>query len=94
MEEAHTAGRHKVSVDGRKRGVITGISEVEAFDTELVMLATEQGRLAIKGSELRVIRLDPDKGEIEFSGRIDSMTYSEIRTAGKTAGGIIKRLFK
>ena len=74
--------------------MLTGITEVLSFDAELVILATKQGKLTIKGQELQVIRLDVEKGELEFSGRVDSMIYSEIKTAGQMTTGVLKRLFK
>lgn len=94
MEDVHITKNHRFSLDGRKHGILTGIREVESFDTQLVVLATEQGRLTIKGNELHVTRLDVDKGELEFSGLVDSMAYSEIRTAGQMTTGVLKRLFK
>lgn len=94
MEDEYVTMPHRVSLEGRKKGIMTGIREVESFDAELVVLATEQGRLTIKGHDLQVIRLDVGKGELEFSGRVDSMVYSEIRTAGQLTKGALKRMFK
>ena len=94
MEGIHSAGPHQDSLDGRRKGMLTGITEVLSFDAELVILATKQGKLTIKGHELQVIRLDVEKGELEFSGRVDSMIYSEIKSAGQMTTGVLKRLFK
>ena len=94
MEEVHTAKGHRLELGDRRRGNLTGIREVESFDAELVVLATVCGRLTIKGHELHVIKLDVDKVELEFSGIVDSMTYSEIKTAGQVTTGMLKRLFK
>lgn len=94
MEAVHVTTPHKVSLEGRKKGIMTGITEVESFDAELVVLATEQGRLTIKGHDLRVVRLDVEKGELEFAGRVDSMIYSELKTAGQLTKGALKRMFK
>lgn len=94
MEEVHITKGHRFSLDNRNQGHLTGLREVESFDAELVVLATEQGRLTIKGRDLHVTRLDVDKGEIDFSGSVDSMVYSEIRTAGQVTTGVLKRLFK
>jgi hypothetical protein len=35
-----------------------------------------------------------EKGEIDIEGRIDSLTYSDIKSAGKQAESILGRLFK
>lgn len=85
---------HNLNLVNRKHGNLTGIKEVISFDTDLVELATEQGMLSIKGNDLRVIRLDVDKGELEMSGRIDSLSYSELKSPKELTTGVLKRLFK
>jgi hypothetical protein len=34
-----------------------------------------------------------EKGEIDMEGRIDSLTYSDVKTAGKQAQSLFGRLF-
>lgn len=85
---------HNLSLVNRKHGSLNGVREVISFDTDLVELATEQGLLTIKGNELHVTRLDVDKGELEFSGHIDNLSYSEIKNPKDITKGVLKRLFK
>ena len=35
-----------------------------------------------------------EKGEIDIEGRIESLTYSEVKSAGKQAESLLGRLFK
>ena len=87
-------GTHKITVGNRKSALITGVKDVVSFDAGEVLLETTQGMLLIKGKELHVSRLSLDRGETDVEGTVDSMTYSEVHTAGKTAGSIFGKLFK
>lgn len=94
MGDMTQARQHKLIVDNRDKCCLTGVREVCSFEAELVVLATEQGRLTIKGQNMHMIRLDVDKGELDFDGNVISFTYSDIKTPGTVSAGIIKRLFK
>ena len=48
----------------------------------------------IKGVDLHVKRLTLEKGEIDIEGRIDSLTYSDVKTASKQGESLLGRLFK
>ncbi|MDE5966804.1 MAG: sporulation protein YabP [Lachnospiraceae bacterium] len=94
MEERLTAKAHKIVINDRNGGSITGVVDVISFDTKEILLMTELGVLMIKGEELHVKRLSVEKGEADISGKIDSLVYSEMKTAAETAGNLIGRLFK
>lgn len=94
MESTGYEKNHRLHITNRNRGSLDGIKDVIAFAPEEVILSTEQGRLTIGGEELHVISLDVEKGQLEFDGRIDSMIYTEEKTARKTAFKIIGRMFK
>ena len=80
---------HTVSIDNRQRMTLTGVSQVETFDEETVILATDLGKLTIKGEGLKILGLDVDSGRCDVSGHIDGMAYSEDRS-----GGFMRRLFR
>ena len=82
---------HKVLLANRKSGAF---SDVLSFDVAEILLETELGMLLIKGHDLHVNRLTLEKGEIDIEGRIDSLTYSDIKNTGKQAESILGRLFK
>lgn len=94
MEEKQIQRAHKVTIDGRKTGTISGVSDVLSFDENEVLLETGLGTLQIKGKELHVNRLTLEKGEIDISGRIDSMVYSENGHTKKQGESLLGRLFK
>ncbi len=95
MEEKNSTGKsHKVLLINRKSGVFSGVVDVLSFDVAEILLETELGMLLIKGHDLHVNRLSLEKGEVDIEGRIDALTYSEVKSAGKQAESILGRLFK
>ena len=94
MEENKLTKSHKITLNNRKSGSFTGILDVISFDIAEILLETEQGMLLIKGHDLHVNRLSLEKGEVDIEGRIDSLTYSEMKTVSKQAESLLGRLFK
>ena len=94
MEDKQFQGNHKVSINGRRTAIITGVNDVLSFDAGEVLLQTEQGILMIRGDELHVNRLSLEKGEVDVDGRIDSLTYSDSSSYLKSGESLLGRLFK
>ena len=95
MDEKSNVGKsHKVLLVNRKTGAFSGVLDVLSFDVSEILLETELGMLLIKGHDLHVNRLSLEKGEIDVEGRIDALTYSDVKTAGKQTGTLLGRLFK
>ena len=95
MDEKNNAGKsHKVLLINRKSGAFSGVVDVLSFDVAEILLETELGMLLIKGHDLHVNRLSLEKGEIDIDGRIDSLTYSEVKSAGKQTETLLGRLFR
>lgn len=96
MEERNSniAKSHKVLLANRKSGAFSGVIDVLSFDVAEILLETELGMLLIKGNDLHVNNLNLEKGEIDIEGRIDSLSYSEVKSAGKRAESLLGRLFK
>ena len=91
---SNAAKAHKVLLANRKNGAFGGVVDVLSFDVSEILLETELGMLLIKGHDLHVNRLSLEKGEIDIEGRIDSLAYSDIKSAGKQAESSLGRLFK
>ena len=75
-EETQVRKSHKLVVNNRKTSLVTGVLDVLSFDLNEILLETEQGMMMVKGSDLHVNRLSLEKGEVDLSGNIDSITYS------------------
>ncbi|MCM1157403.1 MAG: sporulation protein YabP [Bacteroidales bacterium] len=94
MEEVRSGKGHKITLNNRGAGLITGVNAVVSFDLNEILLETEQGVLLIKGTDLNVTKLTLDKGEVEIDGRVDSFTYSDLKPGMRGENGLFNRLFK
>ena len=93
MDEIRTRA-HKVVLENRSRGTVTGIQDVVSFDENQIVLDTDMGLLTIKGKDLHVSRLTLEKGEIDIEGQADSLVYSSSESFKKTGQSFLSRLFK
>ena len=94
MEEKLNGRLHKLVIQNRSTGSITGIADVVSFDENAIVLDTDMGLLTIRGKELHVSRLTLEKGEVDVDGTIDSLTYSSNDALRKSGESLFTRLFK
>lgn len=94
MEERTIQKNHKLVINNRKTSLVTGVADVLSFDLNEILLETEQGMMMVKGSDLHVNRLSLEKGEVDLSGNIDSIAYSDIPMGGKQGEKLFSRLFR
>lgn len=94
MDEKTVSLAHKVSFNNRQGGSITGIRDVISFDLNCILLETDFGMMTIKGKDLHVNRLSIEKGELEVSGTIDGIMYSEISSFSKKSESFFSKMFK
>lgn len=94
MEEKMNYRPHRLTIENRASGTVTGIREVVSFDENQVVLDTDMGLLTMKGKDLHVSRLTLEKGEVDLDGTIDSLTYSSNEALRKSGESLLSRLFK
>lgn len=94
MEERATQKNHKLVINNRKTSLVTGVLDVLSFDLNEILLETEQGMMMVKGTDLHVNRLNLEKGEVDLSGNIDSVAYSEIHAGAKQGENLFAKLFR
>lgn len=94
MEERQIAKAHKLVINNRKTSMVTGVLDVLSFDLNEILLETEQGMLMVKGSDMHVNRLSLEKGEVDLSGNIDSVSYSDINQIHKQGEHLFAKLFR
>ena len=68
MEEKKTMCAHRLSLDNRQEGTVTGVRDIHSFNESEILLETEAGRLSVKGELLHVRRLNLEKGEADIEG--------------------------
>jgi sporulation protein YabP len=86
---------HKFVLENRESGMISGVKDVKSFDEKVILLATDYGLITIKGENMHVNLLDLEKGEVELSGRVDSILYADKGGYGARKGeSLVGRLFQ
>ena len=83
---------HSVEMMNRESATITGVTDVEAFNEEEIVLLTELGMLVLAGEGMHIVRLDLDDGILSAEGRILAMEYVQEGRAQKK--GMLAGLFK
>lgn len=83
---------HELNIINRNTLNLTGIKKVINLENDNCIIESVCGKLLIKGSNLEVILLDTDKGELKIKGKIDSLNYSESKKENKES--LFSKLFK
>ncbi len=86
--------QHHVSITDREEMKVTGVSHVDSFDDEEVILETELGLLAVRGENLYIRHLDLEKGELSLEGLVIEMVYAEDKGRKNKGKSFMERLFK
>ncbi len=95
MEEKRTPMSHKLSFTNRRQGMVTGVLDVLSFDEKLVVLRSQCGVITFKGEEMHVKQLDLEKGELEMTGRVDQVIYTEESPGSRKKGrSVLKHLLQ
>lgn len=94
MDSRVLSKEHKLSIIDRQITQVTGIDKVISIDEQQISLITDKGKLIIVGRELHAGKLDVAAGVLEFTGVVNSITYTDYKTPGQRASGFVGRLFK
>ena len=87
---ASDSAPHGIVLDGRRTLSVTGVTEVERFDEQIIVLATTAGMLFIHGEGLHIFRLSLETGELGVEGKVDRLVYAEEHPSA----GFWSRLFR
>lgn len=82
---------HSLTMSGRERLSVTGVTDVTTFDENTIAMETSEGTLTVRGENLHVEKLSLDAGELALSGEVQSLEYDETTGA---RGGVFARLFR
>ena len=94
MDDRIGIKNHKLTMLNRNSMQMTGINDVISFDTNEIVLDTEEGLLLIRGQNLHVNHLTLEKGEVNVDGSVDSLVYSNGKKPAKTNEKGLSRWFK
>lgn len=82
---------HCVTLEDRKKLTVDGVSDIAGYDEQSITAKTAMGDLAIHGSDLKILRMSVDMGELVVEGNIISLTYSQPHEEN---GGFWSRVFR
>ncbi|MBB3114122.1 sporulation protein YabP [Paenibacillus phyllosphaerae] len=94
IDQGKNQKRQEIKMLNRKLLEITGVQNVESFDSEEFLLETDLGFLAIRGQNLHMKHLSLEQGLVAIEGLVHSLAYLDGNTASKPAKGLFGKLFK
>ena len=90
-EERKTAKMpHTVILENRASLTVTGVSNVDSFDEQVVVAYTDYGELVIRGNGLKINKLSVETGDLTLDGEVVSLSYTEVRPNGS----VFSRIFR
>ncbi|MDF2926301.1 MAG: spore coat protein [Paenibacillaceae bacterium] len=92
--EPNKVKRQEVKMLNRKLLEISGVINVESFDSEEFLLETEMGFLMIKGSNLHIKNLNLEQGLVAIEGTVNELAYVDGSSGGGKSKGLLGKLFK
>ena len=84
---------HKVVLNDRKSLELSGVKQIDSFDSNEFLLETSQGWCVVSGKELVLDKLDTDKGEVCIRGLINALQYLSNKQ-NTTKESFIKKIFQ
>jgi sporulation protein YabP len=64
-------------MENRSKVAISGVTDVDCFDENTVLVYTIMGELTIKGKHLQVNDVSVETGEMSLQGDVWSITYGD-----------------
>lgn len=92
MEEKKNMSPHNLIMENREKLTLTGVIDIHSFDDELVLVETTMGILTIKGTDLKMNKLNLDNNELIVEGKTVALIYSEGELSKK--GNMFGKIFK
>ena len=83
---------HSFMLNGRSHAEITGVSDVDCFNEDFVVLNTSLGAMTISGRALNILQFNQSDGRLIINGEFDAVEYSGKAQPGK--GGLLARIFR
>ena len=82
---------HNLVLEDRRLLTLSGVSDVDSFDEETVVVFTDYGELTIRGSDLHINRLSVEVGDLTVEGKISALVYSQ---EASPKGGFFSKVFR
>ena len=90
--QAGEQGNHGLVLTNRSHAEISGVTDVDCFNEQLVVLITSLGSMTISGSNLNISHLNREEGRLVVDGEFDAVEYSGKARGAR--GGFFARLLR
>ncbi|WP_054951681.1 sporulation protein YabP [Numidum massiliense] len=95
MAEQQYRTTHEIVMLNRNSLEVSGVVNVESFDSEEFLLNTECGYLAIRGKDLHIKTLNLEQGKVAIEGALYDIGYLDEGTQTRElAKGFFSKLFR
>lgn len=68
--------RHQLTLEGRTRAKLCGVTAVNCFNEQEVVLETSEGEVALLGEGLHIEQLNLEDGQLDVTGEIAGIEYN------------------
>lgn len=82
---------HHIMLEERSSLTVSGVSDVERFDENEIVMSTSRGVLVVTGENLHIEKLSLDGGDLRVEGEVDALSYEE---GGPKREGFFSRLLR
>ena len=79
---------HNVVMKDRKSLDLTGVKQIDSFDSNEFLLETSQGWMLVQGKDLTLGKLDTERGEVSIRGLIDRLSIVHLYKLHSGSDGI------
>ncbi len=76
-DNKNTVPIHNIILENRKKMSLSGVTDVDFFDENTILLYTQLGELTVKGKDLHVNDMSVSSGEMNIEGDIWSIVYGD-----------------
>jgi len=86
--------KHDLSLKDRKELWVSGVKNIDSFDSEEFLIETNLGFLNVKGKDLTLDKMDNENNELLIKGHINSLSYVGSQKGKENKGNFFKKLLK
>lgn len=86
--------RHDVTLVDRRELAVTGVTHVDRYHRQEVVVATSMGTLVVSGDDLSIEHLSLEEGRLVIKGHISGLTYPEHPGGPSGKPGLWRRLWR
>ena len=85
---------HNIVLENREKMSVSGVSDVDTFDENKIVLFIPDDTIIIEGEDLHIQKLDVSSGELTIEGEIYSFCYTGSASSSKGSKGFFKKMLR